>query len=131
MDIKELAQQTGLNINTVKTYIYRLKKKGFGVGRKKDGRLEFDERDVEVLREVSRTSIKEFLERHKTVDIVKVEEEKAIIPERFLEELTKRDMVIDELLERVEALESQISEMQNKSFWNRIRKLFGRDKMRV
>jgi len=126
MDIKELAQQTGLNINTVKTYIYRLKKKGFGVGRKKDGRLEFDERDVEVLREVSRTSIKEFLERHKTVDIVKVEEEKAIIPERFLEELTKRDMVINELLERVEALESQILEMQNKSFWNRIRKFLGR-----
>jgi len=34
--------------------------------------------------------------------------------------------LINELLKKVEALESQISEMQNKSFWNRIRKLFGR-----
>jgi hypothetical protein len=34
--------------------------------------------------------------------------------------------LIDELLEGVEALESQILEMQNKSFWNRIKKLLGK-----
>lgn len=126
MDIKELAQRAGLKVNTAKTYIYRLRKKGFEVGRKVGGRLEFDERDLEVLKEISQTSIKDFLERHRIIDIVKVEEDKPSVPEIFLEELKKRDMLINELLRRVESLESQISEMQNRNLWNRIKKLFRR-----
>jgi hypothetical protein len=124
MDLKEVAQRAGLKVNTAKTYIYRLKKKGFGVGRRVDNRLEFDEREIEVLKEVAQTSVKDFLEKHKIIDIVPTKKE--IAPERFLGELAKRDMMINELLARVEALETQITQMQNRNLWNRIKRFFSK-----
>lgn len=93
MDLKEAAQRAGLKVNTAKTYIYRLKKKSFEVGRRVDNRLEFDERDTEVLKEVAQTSVKDFLEKHKVIDIVPIKKE--IVPEIFLNELAKRDMMIN------------------------------------
>jgi len=51
---------------------------------------------------------------------------KEIVPEIFLNELAKRDMMINDLLARVEALETQIAGMQNRNLWNRIKRFLSK-----
>jgi len=133
MTLKEASREIGINYNTAKTYLSELKKAGLSIGRRIGNRLDLSEEDVRILREISETSVREYLERNKVLDIqpLKTDRENLQIKilNRFKEEIEKRDRDINNLTEELRVLRERLEKIEStitnrESLWTRIKKFF-------
>jgi len=131
MTLKEACKRIGVNYNTAKTYISQLKKSGLTIGRKKGNRLDISEEELRILKEISETSVKEFLKKNKVMDIEPVKNEKdkteLQLLSKFTEEIERQNNEIKRLNEELDLLKERLlkleSEVSNKdTFWTRLKK---------